>query len=78
LKSQDTVSPIAFAFRTPSRQASQSDPLTAGVMPVQWNQSASAKTASQSIIPVPISAAEEPSRSYSTFPPRWTAPFSRK
>jgi len=63
LRSQDTVSPMALAACTPSRQTAAVPSLMAGVMPVQWNQSAPARTDCQSTSPGFTSEIEEPARS---------------
>ena len=77
-KSVETVTPISFAIVIASRHASAAPWDKAGVMPVQWNQSAPFNTSRQFTIPGLMSAIDEFARSYTTLLARATAPVSRK
>ena len=60
---QETFTPISLATLMASRQASAAPWLSAGVMPVQWNQSAPSRTLRQSTMPGWISEMAEWARS---------------
>ena len=62
-RSHETVTPCAFAALHASRQRSGSAPPNAGVIPVQWNQSAPEKIVSQSNSPAAACEMAEPARS---------------